>query len=77
MKVKFLSKSHKLLTIRMLQIGILKQLAEEKKKLKTTHENLGSFKSILPQGNSNRFLDKPLSERCQGHIEEILSLLCH
>lgn len=31
MKVKFLSKSHKILTIRMLQIGILKQLAEKKK----------------------------------------------
>ena len=60
----------------MLQIGILKQLAEKKKKLKPTNENLGSFKSIFPQGNSNRFLDKSLSERCQGHTEEILSLLC-
>ena len=35
MKVKFLSKSHKILTIRMLQIGILKQLAEKKKKIET------------------------------------------
>lgn len=50
----------------MLQIGILKQLAE-KKIAKPILMTLGSFKSILPQGNSNRFLDKSLSEDIRSY----------